>query len=93
MNYVPPPVERLQSDSISTAEMDNLVVQWKERMMFIFEDLNWLLKLPHDLFWCQVTMLSFTVYLNLSWREDHQRQICPLAAFSSLLLESLCDLD
>lgn len=43
--YLPPPA------SCSPALLEEFV----ERSEFIIRDLHWLLSLPHDLFWCQVT--------------------------------------
>lgn len=42
--YVPPP------DSCSPAVLEEFL----ERADFITKDLQWLLSLPHDCFWCQV---------------------------------------
>ncbi|XP_044144456.1 activating signal cointegrator 1 complex subunit 2 [Bufo gargarizans] len=43
--YTPPP------ESCSPASLEEFL----ERVDFILKDLKWLLALPHDLFWCQVT--------------------------------------
>ena len=31
---------------------------WLERIKFIEDDLHWLLQLPHDKFWCQVSAVT-----------------------------------
>lgn len=39
----------------SASNLDHAgVEEWKERMVFINEDMKWLLSLPHNRFWCQV---------------------------------------
>ena len=45
MLYHPPPLDALDQASIE---------EWRERTTYIQEDLQWLLRLPHDKFWCQV---------------------------------------
>lgn len=45
--YRPPPVVRDPA----------LVEEFLERAKFIADDLDWLLALPHDKFWCQVIIV------------------------------------
>lgn len=49
--YRPPPVVRDPA----------LVEEFLERAKFIADDLNWLLALPHDRFWCQVKIVLWTL--------------------------------
>ena len=45
MLYKPPPKDNIPA----------LVEEYLERATFVANDLDWLLALPHDKFWCQVT--------------------------------------
>ena len=45
MLYKPPPKDNIPA----------LVEEYLERATFVATDLDWLLALPHDKFWCQVT--------------------------------------
>lgn len=48
MLYKPPPKDNIPA----------LVEEYLERATFVANDLDWLLALPHDKFWCQVTLFT-----------------------------------
>ena len=48
VKYIPPPCQN--SPAVSNDE----IIDWKERMKYLYEDLNWLLKLSDVDFWSQV---------------------------------------
>lgn len=50
MLYKPPPKDNIPA----------LVEEYLERANFVANDLDWLLALPHDKFWCQVTLRHST---------------------------------
>lgn len=49
--YKPPPEDN------SSAQIE----EYLEQAQFISEDLDWLLSLPHDKFWCQVNSLHIEI--------------------------------
>lgn len=59
--YKPPPEDG------SPAEVEEFL----EHAKFITEDLEWLLALPHDKFWCQVTCEPHFPFCSLNHRWKH----------------------
>ena len=53
INYVPPPQHPDDCES-RPGEINDEILEWKERMKYIHDDIDWLLRLPGEQFWQQV---------------------------------------
>ena len=53
INYVPPPQPPEGCESCPE-DLKDEILEWKERMKYIHDDIDWLLRLPREQFWQQV---------------------------------------
>lgn len=72
LSYKPPPEDGTPA----------LVEEFLENAQFISEDLEWLLALPHDKFWCQVWLskiqkLFMEIWVKWSYKSfEKEKKIC-----------------
>ena len=53
ITYIPPPQHPFDCE-YSHEDLDDEIVEWKERMKYFHDDIDWLLRLPGAQFWEQV---------------------------------------
>lgn len=64
IKYIPPPSHPVNCKS-PPDDLSDEILEWKERMKYIHDDIDWLLRLPAKKFWEQVREEIFSADFKL----------------------------